>query len=130
MTLPILDLEEVFRTEGVPEFTFVAPPNYAEILLDVRRVGKPVVLEGQSGTDTVDIAGIDPARLDQLLSLPKAHMIVDGYNVTKKGYGELSWTAAGRPAFVLPGPSGANNGMHLPLRIALWRDLADFLEVR
>ncbi|WP_442788606.1 NYN domain-containing protein [Dactylosporangium sp. NBC_01737] len=32
----------------------------------------------------------DPARLDQLLSLPKAHMIVDGYNVTKKGYGELS----------------------------------------
>ena len=39
-------------------------------------------------------------------------------------------TAAGRPAFVLPGPSGANNGMHLPLRIALWRDLADFLEVR
>jgi predicted RNA-binding protein with PIN domain len=32
----------------------------------------------------------DPARLDQLLSLPKAHMIVDGYNVTKKGYAEIS----------------------------------------
>lgn len=45
-----------------------------------------------------------------------------------RGYGALSWTVAGRPAFVLPGPSGANNGMHLPLRIALWRDLADFLE--
>jgi TDG/mug DNA glycosylase family protein len=45
-----------------------------------------------------------------------------------RGYGELSWTVAGRPAFVLPGPSGANNGMPLPLRIALWRDLADFLE--
>ena len=29
---------------------------------------------------------------------------------------------------ILPGPSGANNGMPLPLRIALWRDLADFLE--
>jgi hypothetical protein len=45
-----LFLEEVFRTEGVPEFTFVRPPNYNEILLDVRRPGKPVILEGQSGT--------------------------------------------------------------------------------
>jgi TDG/mug DNA glycosylase family protein len=44
-----------------------------------------------------------------------------------RGYGELSWTVAGRPAFVLPGPSGANNGMPLPLRIALWSDLDDFL---
>jgi TDG/mug DNA glycosylase family protein len=45
-----------------------------------------------------------------------------------RGYGELSWTVAGVPAFVLPGPSGANNGMPLPLRIALWRDLADYLD--
>jgi TDG/mug DNA glycosylase family protein len=45
-----------------------------------------------------------------------------------RDFGELPWTVAGRPAFVLPGPSGANNGMPLPLRIALWRDLLDFLE--
>jgi TDG/mug DNA glycosylase family protein len=45
-----------------------------------------------------------------------------------RGYGALSWTVGGRPAFVLPGPSGANNGMSLPLRTALWRDLADFLD--
>jgi predicted RNA-binding protein with PIN domain len=32
----------------------------------------------------------DPARLDQLLGLPRAHLIVDGYNVTKRGYGEMS----------------------------------------
>lgn len=32
----------------------------------------------------------DPARLDQLLGLPKVHLIVDGYNVTKRGFGELS----------------------------------------
>jgi predicted RNA-binding protein with PIN domain len=32
----------------------------------------------------------DPVRLDQLLALPKAHLLVDGYNVTKTGYGELS----------------------------------------
>ena len=31
----------------------------------------------------------DPARLDELLALPRAHLIVDGYNVTKSGYGEL-----------------------------------------
>jgi predicted RNA-binding protein with PIN domain len=31
----------------------------------------------------------DPIRLDQLLGLPQAHMIVDGYNVTIGGYGEL-----------------------------------------
>lgn len=43
-------------------------------------------------------------------------------------FGPVPWTVADRPAFVLPGPSGANNGMPLPLRIALWRDLADFLE--
>jgi hypothetical protein len=43
-------VEEVFVTEGVPQYTFVAPPNFAEILLDVRRPGKPVIIEGQSGT--------------------------------------------------------------------------------
>ena len=45
-----------------------------------------------------------------------------------RGYGELDWTVAGVPGFVLPGPSGANNGMPLALRTALWGDLADFLE--
>jgi predicted RNA-binding protein with PIN domain len=32
----------------------------------------------------------DPARLDQLLMLPRVHLVVDGYNVTKAGFGELS----------------------------------------
>jgi predicted RNA-binding protein with PIN domain len=32
----------------------------------------------------------DPARLDQLLGLPRAHLIIDGYNVTKTGYPEIS----------------------------------------
>jgi len=31
----------------------------------------------------------DPAAIDSLLALPNAHLIVDGYNVTKTGYGEL-----------------------------------------
>jgi predicted RNA-binding protein with PIN domain len=32
----------------------------------------------------------DPARLDHLLGLPKAHLVVDGYNVTKGGFGDVS----------------------------------------
>jgi predicted RNA-binding protein with PIN domain len=32
----------------------------------------------------------DPVRLDRLLALPKAHLVVDGYNVTKSGFGEMS----------------------------------------
>ncbi|WP_070197474.1 NYN domain-containing protein, partial [Streptomyces oceani] len=31
----------------------------------------------------------DPALLDQLLALPQAHLVVDGYNVTKAGYPTL-----------------------------------------
>jgi predicted RNA-binding protein with PIN domain len=32
----------------------------------------------------------DPGRLDQLLALPRAHLVVDGYNVTKRGFAEMS----------------------------------------
>lgn len=32
----------------------------------------------------------DPAALDRLLALPAVHVIVDGYNVTKTGYPELT----------------------------------------
>lgn len=35
------------------------------------------------------LADDDPARLDALLALPQTHLIVDGYNVTKLGYGTL-----------------------------------------
>jgi len=44
------NVEEVFVTEGVPQYTFIPPPNFNEIFLDVRRSGKPVIIEGQSGT--------------------------------------------------------------------------------
>jgi hypothetical protein len=43
-------LEEVFVTEGIPQFTFVPQPNFNEIFLDLRKPGKPVIVEGQSGT--------------------------------------------------------------------------------
>lgn len=53
MSYPV---EEVFRTEGVPEFTFVKPPNYNEIFVDVRNPGKPTIIEGQSGTGKTTVA--------------------------------------------------------------------------
>ena len=49
-------VEEVFRTEGVPEFTFVKPPNYNEILVDIRNEGKPTIIEGQSGSGKTTVA--------------------------------------------------------------------------
>jgi predicted RNA-binding protein with PIN domain len=35
------------------------------------------------------LAEDDPTRLDQLLTLPRAHLVIDGYNVTKRGFGDL-----------------------------------------
>jgi hypothetical protein len=35
----------------------------------------------------------DPAALDRLLALPHVHVIIDGYNVTKTGYGDLPLAA-------------------------------------
>jgi hypothetical protein len=64
MTPVKLTLEEVFRTEGLPEFTFVAPPNYNEILLNVRQSHKPVILEGQSGTGKTSCVRHILAELD------------------------------------------------------------------
>ncbi len=52
----IYPIEEIYKTEGVPEFTFVKPPNYNEMLVDIRSPGKPVIIEGQSGTGKTTIA--------------------------------------------------------------------------
>jgi len=35
-------------------------------------------------------AAADPTGLDQLLALPKAHLVIDGYNVTKTGFADLA----------------------------------------
>lgn len=43
-------VEDVFVTEGVPKHTFIKPPNFANILVDLRAPKKPIVFEGASGT--------------------------------------------------------------------------------
>jgi predicted RNA-binding protein with PIN domain len=49
-------------------------------------------VEAMSGNDPVhsSTAGDDPGAVDLLLTLPNAHLIVDGYNVTKTGYPDIS----------------------------------------
>lgn len=42
-----------------------------------------------AGMPGVGLAGDDPALVDRLLVLPRVHLLVDGYNVTKTGYGTL-----------------------------------------
>ncbi len=42
----------------------------------------------------IPAGGVDDAgQLDRLLALPRVHLVVDGYNVTKTGYGELALEA-------------------------------------
>ncbi|MFC5832487.1 NYN domain-containing protein [Nonomuraea insulae] len=42
---------------------------------------------GVRGVPARALADDDPQLLDQLLALPQVHLIIDGYNVTKTGYG-------------------------------------------
>ena len=69
--------------------------------LDGGPAGRPADGVGATSAVTPATAGVsdlavralaadDPALLDQLLDLPQVHLVVDGYNVTKTGYGTLS----------------------------------------
>ena len=112
--------------------------------------------------DTVDAGGAseaggrmaaDPVALERLLALPNAHLIVDGYNVTKSGYPDLplagqrarlvtalaalvgrtgaevtvAFDGAARPPSQPPAPRGVRVLFSAPDQIAddLIRDLVD-----
>jgi predicted RNA-binding protein with PIN domain len=45
------------------------------------------------GPAVLSARGDDPELFDRLLGLPRVHLVVDGYNVTKTGYGELPLAA-------------------------------------
>ena len=47
MTNP--QLQEVFKTNGVPTYTFVPPIDYNRIILNLRTPGRALVVEGPSG---------------------------------------------------------------------------------
>lgn len=43
------NLEEVFKTSGVPTYTFVEPQEYPRLLIGLRTAGRSVIIEGPSG---------------------------------------------------------------------------------
>lgn len=47
MSSPLL--EEVFKTSGVPTYTFVEPKEFPDLLLNLRTSGRGLVIEGPSG---------------------------------------------------------------------------------
>ncbi len=85
------NIEEIYRTEGVPEYTFVTPPNYNEILVDMRSPGKPVIIEGQSGTGktTVTKKIIEQALPHQEFAYLSARKAADLPEIIKISNGEL-----------------------------------------
>lgn len=44
-----LKLEEVFKTNGVPTYTFVEPKEYTDLIVGLRTRGRGIVVEGPSG---------------------------------------------------------------------------------
>ncbi len=48
------------------------------------------LVSGGSPPSGVSGRVVDPAALDRLLALPLVHLVVDGYNVTKTGYPDLT----------------------------------------
>jgi hypothetical protein len=56
-------LEEVFKTSGVPSFTFVEPKEYADLLLSFRTPGRGAVIEGPSGIGKTTAVETALARL-------------------------------------------------------------------
>ena len=57
----------------------------------------------------------DPAALDRLLALPEVHLMVDGYNVTKTGWPELSLAAQRERLVAAVQPLAARTGAETTL---------------
>ncbi|MFH8615890.1 NYN domain-containing protein [Streptomyces sp. NPDC017979] len=74
----VLDAAQGLRRELALPPVSVHPADTVDAVEPGRMTPKDVAARALSETD--------PALLDQLLSLPQVHLVVDGYNVTKTGY--------------------------------------------
>ncbi|WP_369199945.1 NYN domain-containing protein [Streptomyces sp. PU-14G] len=77
----VLDAAQGLRRELALPPSQSRPADTVEAVEPGRMSPKDVAARALSATD--------PALLDQLLALPQAHLVVDGYNVTKTGYPAL-----------------------------------------
>ncbi|MEU6315126.1 NYN domain-containing protein [Streptomyces sp. NPDC047014] len=74
----VLDAAQGLRRELALPPVNTRPADTVEAVEPGRMTPKDIAARALSETD--------PALLDQLLALPQAHLVVDGYNVTKTGY--------------------------------------------
>ncbi|MFJ1544724.1 NYN domain-containing protein [Streptomyces sp. NPDC088246] len=77
----VLDAARGLRRELALPPSSIRPADSVDAVEPGRMSPKDIAARALSETD--------PALLDQLLALPQAHLIVDGYNVTKTGYPQL-----------------------------------------
>ncbi len=67
-----IKLEEVFKTNGIPTYTFVRPEEYNQLLVALRTPGRGIVIEGPSGigkTTSIRAALDDLKVKNEVLSL-------------------------------------------------------------
>ncbi|WP_374231070.1 NYN domain-containing protein [Streptomyces sp. UNOC14_S4] len=74
----VLDAAQGLRRELALPPASMRPADTVDAVEPGRMTPKDIATRALSETD--------PALLDQLLALPQAHLVVDGYNVTKTGY--------------------------------------------
>ncbi|KOG56479.1 MULTISPECIES: NYN domain-containing protein [Streptomyces] len=74
----VLDAAQGLRRELALPPVSTRPADTVDAVEPGRMTPKDIAARALSETD--------PALLDQLLALPQAHLVVDGYNVTKTGY--------------------------------------------
>ncbi|MGC5362455.1 NYN domain-containing protein [Streptomyces sp. DT24] len=77
----VLDAARGLRRELALPPSSIRPADSVDAVEPGRMSPKDIAARALSDTD--------PALLDQLLALPQAHLIVDGYNVTKTGYPQM-----------------------------------------
>jgi predicted RNA-binding protein with PIN domain len=74
----VLDAAQGLRRELALPPASMRPADTVEAVEPGRMTPRDIAIRALSESD--------PALLDQLLALPQAHLVVDGYNVTKTGY--------------------------------------------
>lgn len=77
----LVDAAQALRRDLALTPTTARPADAVAEAADISAGDVPVAARGLDADD--------PMILDELLALPRAHLVVDGYNVTKSGYGGL-----------------------------------------